>query len=78
MAEGTKKDIGTSLPDDYSVHYLEGGEVIWERGRKKGSLTGMSNPVYAHDGTLTRIRAALLEALEQVESWDALHSNHLD
>jgi hypothetical protein len=69
---------GGSLPDDYSVQYIEGGKVIWERGRESGIPTGQTNTRFAHDGTLVKIKAALQEAMEQVDGQIALHPGHLD
>ena len=55
------------LPLNFHVQYLEGGQVIWLRGREKGVPVGQSCTTYAQDGTLQKVKAALQEALIEVE-----------
>lgn len=67
-----KKGVtGVELPNNHSVQYLENGKVIWQRDR-------WTNKRFAHDGTLLRIKAALLEALDQIDGQLTLHSDPKD
>ncbi len=70
-------ELNISLTQDCKIQYLEGGQVLWERGQENGQPQGLSNARYPHDGTLQRIRAALLEALMQIEGELACADPHI-
>lgn len=64
------------LPLDFSVSYLESGNLLWTRGQEKGVPCGTTCKKYAHNGTLQKVRLALLDALAEVDAETSLWSDH--
>lgn len=68
----------TDIGSNFLVQYTEGNEVIWARGRKDGVSIGRTSMKFAHDGTLSKIRLALVDALSELDAQIQLSLDHSD
>jgi hypothetical protein len=66
----------TEIGSNFSVQYTEGNEVIWARGRKDGIPMGRTSTKFVHDGTLVKIRLALVDALSELDAQIQLSLDH--
>ena len=62
----------------FAIQYVEEGQIIWMRGKKEGILCGITSTEFAHDGTLKKIRSALVNALAELDAQISLSLDHID